>query len=88
MSSTHKTVEELDLALTRLINELGEVLARLRFAETVERLTCEQYIHSIKFLKKGHPSSQHIKLLATLLAASESLDDCLDDDNTKVSCKE
>ena len=64
--------EELDSALTQLINELGEVLARLRFSETVEIHTCEQYVHSINFLKKAHPSPQHRKLLTTLLAMSQS----------------
>ena len=72
--------EELDSALTQLINELGEALARLRFAETVEIHTREQYVHSINFLRKAHPSPQHMKLLRTLLALSQSHVDGSDDD--------
>ena len=80
MGADYTSEEELDSALTQLIIELGEVLARLRFAETVEFHTCEQYVHSINFLKKAHPSPQHMKLLTTLLALSQSHVDGLDDD--------
>jgi hypothetical protein len=79
MNASDRAEEELDLALTQLLNELGEVLARLRFAETVERVTCEQYVHSIQFLKKVHPSPQHIEMLRALLAMSESPDNCMND---------
>ena len=80
MGADYTSEEELDSALTQLIIELGEVLARLRFAETVEFHTCEQYVHSINLLKKAHPSPQHMKLLTTLLALSQSHVDGLDDD--------
>lgn len=54
--------EALDASLSQVISELGEALARLRFAEAVEGYVCDQYVESINFLKKAHSSHHDMEL--------------------------